>query len=1276
MAAQIKMDDTNILYLHSTEQVPFGKLSPLYRQKLKIDQEEASNIISYCYAGLLKKGGIRNGILLENGTEARTEALKYFREEKDQLYNESMYNGLLEKIKQNPQAKQALLDSGESIIVYQSENVFLGVNAAGNGQNRIGSMLMKIRTIIQKQIKEENRRRFLELAQLGRYNIYIVYKSLSDRILKGIDDLSNYVGKMPEQIIEMLRLPPFPGKFDINVSELSYFFLHPTTIAEVLRNQYADEYNEQLVNLKKREILNEFLIKNALKDLPSNNKELYNRYKQLKVSQVFNEEYETLSKTFRPIVSEMNSFIENLGDRVSDLEDRLYFLASQNMLEGINANIDKPFIKLSDEFIESQKQYRNQELKKLLELLKQYKKEEDVDSEKQKKDIQEKIEKQKKAFKEAEEKFYKLEKSYMKAAAKIAEDEYYRKKGIEFGSDSDDSESESDSDSESESDSDEEISEKLERLRSKYKQNYKKMYKELLEAKRYLKNRDETQRLLEEYNKSIPKRPFVWKRPSGKTQYELTPSDEVMLDEAFNEIVPIIRHDKQKISLTDLKNVKGKQRVPVKRRDIEDIRGIPPKYPNLDMYEKQYLFEVLLNNASMQENLRDLPVLVDSFISSSSSSSSNIYRFSDYDPLSPSFVDFLEINNFIFPNVYYYIYFKLLASISPTQDQIMFTTHNLLLVDPSLNSLDLINFKPVNQIIELYNNFEGLYISDKLTKRAQKALYEKFRYSSSSTKDNLSKVCKLLIATYPKQLVYDEKDDLILGFVRGNGLNMIGRIMEDIRNELLVKYGEMRISDLIEDEPQKIRERRHLSEFAKEKTNELLYVLSIYVDYIKNKTHINDEDVSFVIDTIYKNCHSKLKKILENLKIQPVTVLFEKHCNKFLKSANYSISKSSIEKLWSHIYILNELYNFEIANNHIDLFNFEKVGSFGVKVDLADVNWFVSSVKNLQDDFGNIDISLGVNYEVDGKMRSKRINRKNIYEFKDKDLEDYYNDTIMKLLSLLNSDSIKEVFVSIYETPISLIRKRYVKQKEKICRVDTQIERTEKEKNLDCVIETFITILNKLKNHRIISENITDSTLLFINRLLSISGSIRKGISFENMTTYESKEEKEDELYQLSLSQLVKNIFSEKGFNIVNIDHCMIALKNLAYNPNYNDVMARVLSFLDIQLEEQMSFEELKGLFDMDRKDKEKLYKKRHNEEEEEEEEEENEEEEEDKGKKKKSKVERKKKSKDEDEEEESEGEEGYDIDIADINSEAEDQDSEEDEDLLDEGDEDHDEDE
>ena len=38
-------------------------------------------------------------------------------------------------------------------------------------------------------------------------------------------------------------------------------------------------------------------------------------------------------------------------------------------------------------------------------------------------------------------------------------------------------------------------------------------------------------------------------------------------------------------------------------------------------------------------------------------------------------------------------------------------SHNILLIDPSKNSTDLSNFKPINEIIQTYNNFESLFIS-------------------------------------------------------------------------------------------------------------------------------------------------------------------------------------------------------------------------------------------------------------------------------------------------------------------------------------------------------------------------------------------------------------------------------------------------------------------------------------------------------------------------------------------------------------------------------------
>lgn len=1223
MASEIKM--SNILYLHSPDQVPYGKLSPLYREKLKIDQEEASNVISYCYAGLLKKGGRRNGILLENGKEARIEALKYFREEKDELYNESMYNGLLEKIKQNPQAKQILLESGNSIIVYQSENVFLGVNSKGEGQNRVGSMLMKIRTVIQKEIKEENERKLQELIQLSKYNIYIVHKSLTERILKGIDDLSKYIGKIPDEIIKMLNLPPFPGTFQFVLPRhLNYFLLHPTSIAQTLRNQYSDEYNEAVLNLQKRDVLIEFLIKNTLKELPPNHKELYSRYKELKEKMEFKEEYESLSKIFKPVVAEINSFIQSLGDKIYELEDRLYFLASNNMLNGIKVT-QKPLIVVPQEYIDKQQKLREEEQNKLIELLKEYKKSQQVHDETVLKKKREQIEKQKIAYREAEDEFYQLEKKYMKEAAKLAEKEHLRKKGFHEEEDEDYSSS-----SDEDSDEEDSIPVKIQKLQEKYKQNYKNIYDMVESAKRYLKNKDEAQKLLKEYNEKIQKRPFVWKRPSGEQKYVLTENQEVLLDEAMKEIIPI----------PDVR-IKSYHKDPKKKKKLEqELEKMSKKERYL--YSKQDIFDIFLRYASKDEELKKIPDIIDSMLGGDSQQKvGNIYSFSDNNPLSPSHIDPLEINNFIFPNVYYYIYFVLFTHISPVKEQIMLRSHNILLIDPSQYSRDLTNFKPIDFIIGLYSNTENIYISDKLSKRAQKALYEKFKYSPSSSKENLSLYNKLLIASNPKQLIYSDKDDTILGTSKEQpGLNIIGRIMTDIRQELLSKYGSIKVEDLMEELPRRVDKKHPISDFIHDKTKELLYVLSIYTDYIKNSVDIKDKDVSFIIDNLYSNCFFKIKKIQELIKNIPnMPPSFEKQCNDFLSKANYTISKSSLQKLWSYLYVLNELFHLEIIDNNIDLLQFKKIGSFGKTIDYADDNWFVSSIQKIKKSFGSdIEISLGVNYKKDDKIKSLQINKKNISQFKEDNLTEYYNDTIMKLLSILNllTESITDVFVTIYEKPINTLRNNYIKEKEKSCNslISIEPENKQKEERLSCVLDSFISILKKLKKNNSITDIIDDSTLLFINRLLSTSGSITTSFNIDDIRDIKE----EDDLYETLLSQSINNRFREKGFEIKNINKAVLLLKNLAFNPNYIDVMTRVLSFSDKKIEEDISVDEIKGLF----KEREKTSKKK------------------------------KKVFYEEDDEGEegegaedleSEGEEGYDMEFADINKE--DEDEEEDEDLL-----------
>ena len=140
------MSKRNILYLYDSEQVPFGKLSPLYFKKIRIGQEEASNIISYAYAGLVRSGGVRNDLLKESGKDSRITSLKIFREEKDDIYKNSLEEGLLNRVRQNQAAQDLLIQSGNGTIIYESDNTYLGANASG-GLNIVGNILMKIRKI-------------------------------------------------------------------------------------------------------------------------------------------------------------------------------------------------------------------------------------------------------------------------------------------------------------------------------------------------------------------------------------------------------------------------------------------------------------------------------------------------------------------------------------------------------------------------------------------------------------------------------------------------------------------------------------------------------------------------------------------------------------------------------------------------------------------------------------------------------------------------------------------------------------------------------------------------------------------------------------------------------------------------------------------------------------------------------------------------------------------------------------------------------------------------
>jgi predicted NAD-dependent protein-ADP-ribosyltransferase YbiA (DUF1768 family) len=1022
------MSKRNILYLYDSEQVPFGKLSPLYFHKLRIGQEESSNIISYSYAGLVRQGGVRNDLLKESGQESRISSLQKFREEKDDIYNEMLEEGLLNRVRQNKVCRDLLLQSSNGTILYESDNTYLGTNQSG-GYNLVGNILMKIRKIIVKDELEKNKKRLKYILEKNIYTINTVYNTLEHKIKTGVDNLSRYIGKSAEEIMENLNLSPFPGSFDKPIDSKLQQYLstndgkNPTKkIAEDLRQIYAEEYNENALELQKKDILHTFLINRALKSLPSsgNYSELYKRYKQLKNSGIFNEEYQVLSKTFRSQINDIRDFIIKLSEieSLKNLEDRVYYLASKNLIDIPVDKIDTiPVNKISE------KKYKEY-IEKTKSLTEKIKKQGNLDKE---------LLKEVEDWKNEELRLLKLERYYMR---KAKEDVINRENLVlenKLGS---------------------EETTSIDDLWEFYQKNYPTIFYDILKAKQQIENEIYLEQLLEKQKKTA----LYWIKIGDEYKKEV-----------FDELLKWAKSSSQK----ELE------------KTIESI------------------------NTLEQGN------------------SQKIFKVTDFIPLSPYYIDLIEIDNFIFPNVMYYIYYKLFHSISnpilkdkKDETNSSIWSHNMLMLSESGQSRNHLDYKLLQDIVLLYNQYENIYIQVILKNRSTKALYNKFKDTPNY------KLNKLLIASNPRVLVYNNNEDYILGSGsinqgRYEGLNIIGNVMTQIREELSNKYGKVVVEDIDISPVKKIQIEKDfiMNDYIYGKMRELLYIFMLYSSLIKNNDTITLDSTRFVLEKLYNKTTEPLIKMTKNIKTPHINILFQKEVQSFLDNSNFKINKDALLRLWSHIFLLNELMTIEVVEKNLDLFKKRKkvintpieygeIKDFVMNIEYEPKELFLKTVTDNFKELGSIEVSLSITYFDKSKLKSIKTFSKNIENLEN--LDKVYLELTLPLLNKIKDNiKYKDFLINIYSSNINLLRSEYVKKQKSDCI------------NKNCVLQTYIDILTKLKENKDITT-ITGNTLSFIDILLSTSQRNDK-VKYPNLLkiTPSSNED-------LSLNMSLLNIISSR----------------------------------------------------------------------------------------------------------------------------------------------------
>jgi len=344
--------DSRVIFLFDPNQTPFGQLSPNYQdsQPIKYKSEEASSVISYAYGGLvpISEKGPKDYILKQAKMQ---EVVDYtnslLTKHLNRIFLDSIKKAYNEKLN-DPRFVKYLIQYGtKSILKYKKdEDLVLGVNEDGKGDNLVGKMLSELRdnkiknlydVFLLNTIKKEN-----EL----KYKIHAVYSMLERKFvvntnflinnnkLSGVDGLSFYSGKSLDELVNLLGIPPLNDKLKNTVlnegMEIAYYM--PDKIVNIIRVLNYKKYNERILNNDKILVRRNYLLSLSGKN-----------------------------------ISDINSFVSSLSqDELRELDDRLYFYASMGKLDKITTS-KLNFI--TEESISEEKRMLEKEYERRMEIL-------------------------------------------------------------------------------------------------------------------------------------------------------------------------------------------------------------------------------------------------------------------------------------------------------------------------------------------------------------------------------------------------------------------------------------------------------------------------------------------------------------------------------------------------------------------------------------------------------------------------------------------------------------------------------------------------------------------------------------------------------------------------------------------------------------------------------------------------------------------------------------------------------------------------------------------
>ena len=333
-----------VIKIFDPKEKPFGALSNNFVKNMELDDKRWRTVTNYIYANILTTP--RNINYLKNKKkDVKATFHLLFQEEVENVVKLAIPKALDVKFKNDKELAERLLATGNSPIVYVSDNPLLGIGTKNDGQNVYGKYLMQIRHILRTSFKKQKQ----EIAKTGKdqliYDIYLANVGLMNAIRQG-NDLKEYINKTPSEIIEMI------GRMD-----LEKIAPDRATVLEMEHKKYLDkgllkaiDYPEALVPLiRKKEMRNL-----RLRRIRERKEIIFDMY----VDYLLEKHFSDLHTDQYPKAKEQQ--LRQMGSQQkNDLENRLYDLFKKDMLSSrLSDKIDK---KLADVHIPTEEDVKEAE---------------------------------------------------------------------------------------------------------------------------------------------------------------------------------------------------------------------------------------------------------------------------------------------------------------------------------------------------------------------------------------------------------------------------------------------------------------------------------------------------------------------------------------------------------------------------------------------------------------------------------------------------------------------------------------------------------------------------------------------------------------------------------------------------------------------------------------------------------------------------------------------------------------------------------------------------